>query len=301
MREEYLLEFFVLSRSCNYHTAAMELGISQPALSKHIKLLEESLGEPLFIRSTRTVELTSFGSMFLEYVEKYSRIKIEMEQAVAQWQNRYRQTLCIGTMPAAVEYGITECIAEFKKLVPDCYVELLDITVSRLKIMLRYGKCDFAFVPSAHAGDPEFESFVVAEDRHAVLLQKNHPLAAQRKVNVAQLQHESVHCLSLEMPTYELYRKACAQAGIRADLEIAGAGTNLLVGIVEKNHGVSVLPRRQALRCRTPNIAMVDLEAPMQLYVNLLYVGQAERSPLAQQFLEFAKEFLYYEKGSADR
>lgn len=291
MREEYILEFLTLSQNCNYHAAAVELGISQPALSKHIKYLEDSLGEPLFIRSTRNVELTPFGRMFLEHAKKYSQVQVEMEQAVLQWKNRHRQILSVGTMPAAVEYGITECIAEFHKQNPDCYIELLDISVSRLKIMLRYGKCDFAFVPSLEPEDPEFETLMIAEDGHAVLLPKNHPLAGQRKVNVAQLQHESVHCLSPEMLTYDLYRGACAQAGITPDLEIAGAGTQLLIGIVEKNHGVSVLARRQAIRCKTPNIAVVDLEAPMQFFVNMMYVKNVERSPLAQKFLEFAEEF----------
>lgn len=291
MRDEYILEFLVLSQSCNYHAAAVELGISQPALSKHIKFLEESLGEQLFTRSTRNVELTPFGLMFLEHARRYSRMQTEMSQAVLQWQNRHRQILSIGTMPAAAEYGITECIAEFIKKNPGCYVELMDISVSRLKIMLKYGKCDLAFMPSVRRTDPEFETIPVTEDGHAVLLPRNHPLTRQRKVNVAQLQHESVHCLSTEMPTYDLYVEACRQDGITPNLEIAGAGTGLLVGVVEKNHGVSVLPRRQALKSVTPNIAVVNLEAPMQIYVNLMYLRNVELSALAQRFLDFARTF----------
>lgn len=291
MREEHILEFLTLADCCNYHAAAVELGISQPALSKHIKLLEEDLGAPLFLRSTRSVELTPFGKLFLEHAKRYAQVQSEMDQAVLQWQNRHSRHLSIGTMPAAVEYGITECIAEFMKQNPDCCVDLLDISVSQLKPMLRYGKLDFAFIPSAQKEDAEFHTFPVAEDEHAVLLPRKHPLAKQRKVNVAQLQHESIHCLSPEMPTYHLYKEACRQSGITADLEIAGAGTGLLVGIVEKNHGVSILTRQQARKCKTSNIAVVNLEAPMHIYVNLIYPRDTERSPTAERFLKFTQSF----------
>lgn len=291
MRAEYILDFLTLADCCNYHTAAVELGISQPALSKHIKLLEEDLGAPLFLRSTRSVELTPFGTLFLEQARKYAQVQSEMDQAVLHWRNRHSRQLIIGTMPAAVEYGITDCIAEFMKRNPDCSLELLDISVSQLKSMLRYGKCDFAFIPSVQKEDAEFHSVSVAEDDHAVLLPVNHPLAKQRKVNVAQLQHESVHCLSPEMQSYGLYKEACRQSGITVELEIAGAGTGLLVGIVEKNHGVSILTRRQARKCRTPNIAVVDLEAPMHIYINLLYPKDTERSIIADQFLEFVRSY----------
>lgn len=291
MRTEYILEFLTLADCCNYHTAAVKLGISQPALSKHIKLLEEDLGGPLFLRSTRSVELTSFGMLFLEQARRYAQVQTEIDQTVLQWRNRYSRQLIIGTMPAAVEYGITGCIAEFMKQNPDCSLELLDISVSQLKAMLRYGKCDFAFIPSVQKKDAEFYSFPVAEDEHAVLLPVNHPLAKQKKVNVAQLQHEDVHCLSPEMQSYGLYKEACRQSGITPKLEIAGAGTGLLMGIVEKNHGVSILTRRQAQKCRTPSIAVVDLEAPMHIYINLVYPRKAERSIIADRFLEFARGY----------
>lgn len=291
MKAEYVLEFLTLADCCNFHTAAVKLGISQPALSKHIKLLEEDLGGPLFLRSTRSVELTPFGTLFLVQARRYAQIQSETNQTVLQWRNRYNRKLIIGTIPAAVEYGITDCIAEFMKQNPDCSLELLDASVSQLKVMLRYRKCDFAFIPSAQKKDTEFYSFTVAEDEHAVLLPVNHPLAKQRKVNVAQLQHENVHCLPPEMQSYGLYKEACRQSGITAELEIAGAGTRLLVGIVEKKHGVSILTRQQARKCKTPNIAVVDLEAPMHIFINLLYPKDTERSIIADRFLEFVQGY----------
>ena len=237
------------------------------------------------------MELTSFGKLFLEQARRYAQVQSEMDQAVLHWQNRYSRQLIIGTMPAAVEYGITDCIAEFMKQNPGYTLELLDISVSQLKAMLRYGKCDFAFIPSVQKEDAEFHSFSVAEDEHAVLLPVNHPLAKQQKVNVAQLQHENVHCLPPEMHSYGLYKEACRQSGITAELEIAGAGTGLLMGIVEKNHGVSILTRRQAQKCRTPSIVVVDLEAPMHIYINLLYPKDTERSIIADRFLEFVRGY----------
>ena len=61
----YIREFVVLANTCNYMEAAEQLFISQSALSRHIKNLEEELGVSLFDRSTRSVTLNAFGMLFL--------------------------------------------------------------------------------------------------------------------------------------------------------------------------------------------------------------------------------------------
>lgn len=65
MEIEYICEFVVLAETCNYMEAADRLFVSQSALSRHIKALEEDLQVQLFDRSTRKVSLSPFGSLFL--------------------------------------------------------------------------------------------------------------------------------------------------------------------------------------------------------------------------------------------
>ena len=65
MEIEYIRQFALLARDCHFQSAADELFISQSTLSKHIAALEKELGQKLFHRTTRQVELTDFGRAFL--------------------------------------------------------------------------------------------------------------------------------------------------------------------------------------------------------------------------------------------
>ena len=62
--------FYVVANHCNITKASEELNISQPAISKSIKNLEEQLGGQLFVRTKRGVVLTSEGKEFYNYIKQ---------------------------------------------------------------------------------------------------------------------------------------------------------------------------------------------------------------------------------------
>lgn len=71
MFEDFRLRVFQKVAECgNFTAASRELGISQPAVTQNIALLEKLVGEPLFLRSRGSVSLTDKGKLFLSYVEK---------------------------------------------------------------------------------------------------------------------------------------------------------------------------------------------------------------------------------------
>ena len=62
--------FYAVATHLNISIAAKELYISQPAISKSIKKLEDNLGTPLFVRNSRGVKLTEEGQLLYDYVSK---------------------------------------------------------------------------------------------------------------------------------------------------------------------------------------------------------------------------------------
>ena len=65
-----LNEFITLATLLNYSKAANQLYLTQPALSRHIHDLEQTLGTQLFIRDTHNVHLTSVGEIFLKEAQE---------------------------------------------------------------------------------------------------------------------------------------------------------------------------------------------------------------------------------------
>ena len=70
MNLNQLYYFQKVAQLQHYHQAAKELNISQPSLSRSIANLEEELGVSLFQKNGRNIELTKYGSIFLEHVNR---------------------------------------------------------------------------------------------------------------------------------------------------------------------------------------------------------------------------------------
>ena len=70
MNLNQLYYFQKVAQLQHYHQAARELNISQPSLSRSISNLEEDLGVQLFKKNGRNIELTKYGKIFLEHVNR---------------------------------------------------------------------------------------------------------------------------------------------------------------------------------------------------------------------------------------
>jgi LysR family transcriptional activator of nhaA len=97
----HLRYFWVVAREGSLRGAAEKLNVSQPSISAQLKLLEDSLGHPLFRRSGRGLQLTDTGRLVLEYAEQIFSTGREMLHAVRQ---------AATSRPAMFHVGITDSL-----------------------------------------------------------------------------------------------------------------------------------------------------------------------------------------------
>ena len=96
--------FYAVARAGNISRAAKELFISQPAISKSISKLEESLGMALFIRNSRGVSLTAEGQVLFQHVEAAFEALERGENELKQIQNLHIGQLKIGVSNTLCKY-----------------------------------------------------------------------------------------------------------------------------------------------------------------------------------------------------
>src|SRR6266478_8687847 len=80
----HLLYFWAIAKEGSLRLARQVLHVSQPSISAQLKQLEESLGTPLFTRTTRSLILTDTGQTVLEYAEEIFSLGRELLTAVRQ-------------------------------------------------------------------------------------------------------------------------------------------------------------------------------------------------------------------------
>lgn len=141
-----LNEFITLATLLNYSKAANQLYLTQPALSRHIHDLEQTLGAQLFIRDTHNVHLTSVGELFFreaqDIVSRYNRALALVKEASSFSTGELK----IGFLFIASQSFLSEFIVGFTSSHPNIRMTMFNDTLSNLVKKLNDGDLDFCFV-----------------------------------------------------------------------------------------------------------------------------------------------------------
>lgn len=180
------VEYFITLAACrNYSETARRLFVSQPTVSKQIAALESELGFKLLNRDNNTVNLTLEGSIMLEFFEK-------TKQQYSYYINRVNSICDVRSSKLKVAFlegvGISNMLS-------DCFIELqtersgIDIDFefmkhTNLNQALKNNEVDIAFtLEDEIKTDKSIESIVVANIQHGIVVNKNHKLAQNEKLN----------------------------------------------------------------------------------------------------------------------
>ncbi len=287
METAYLNEFIVLAETENYLQASESLFISQSSLSKHIKSMETELGVPLFDRSTRKVELNSYGVTFLKYARQILDIQYTLTRELEDMQETQQHILRIGSIPMMAPYRITDIIVNFQRDNPGCSISLYEEESANLKDMLRKNKCDLAFIREEDSSDTEFAKFPFTSDHLVAVLPQTHPLADESSIRLEQLRDENFLFLQPDSLLYNLCTASCQKAGFTPNIAYTGKRAENILDLVNKGMGVSLLMEKPilSLTLTTPKIAIVDIEPVISTNILIYYKKNIPLSSAAKRFM----------------
>lgn len=144
-KKEYL-HFLTVCETLNFSRAAEKLDIGQAGLSKSVSRLEEDLGERLFLRKGRGLELTEFGQSLAKKIEQ---LRIDWQDGLAEMaasKNEIRGVIKIGAHPTV---AIDRCPEFFTKLsedFPDLELKLIFATSYQLTQMVNHNEIDIGLI-----------------------------------------------------------------------------------------------------------------------------------------------------------
>lgn len=137
--------FLCACKHMNFTSAAVELGISQPAVSQHIRKLEGDYGVKLFIYEGKRLRLTEEGKVMRSAVETMNNDDHILRERIDAMQHN-RKMYCFGATHTIGDYIIADNMAEFLRENADCNVNMyIDDTDNLLK-SIDDGQIDFAIV-----------------------------------------------------------------------------------------------------------------------------------------------------------
>ncbi|MER5495132.1 LysR family transcriptional regulator [Streptomyces sp. NPDC002490] len=178
------LRYFVaVAEELNFTRAAERLFISQPALSKRIRVLEKQLGADLFLRDRRTVRLTAVGEVLLPRARGVLSVWCSAEAAVVRAREDERSTLVVG-MSTSPGRGLLPALrARVVSRHPAARLVVRQVTWADPSAGLADGSTDVAFVWLPLPEAERYRCAVVAHEPRWVALPEGHPLAARAAVD----------------------------------------------------------------------------------------------------------------------
>lgn len=172
-----LRQFVVAAEEGGISKAANRLRISQPALSKNIRKLEDQLGTPLFERHSKGTTLTQAGRIFHEHAQI---IGLEYQHALQDVRNvlsKQASTIRIGVGPIWSSTVLPRVVQRFHASFPDHRLQVLTGAADDLAEWVRIGRTDiYAGVISHRTTPPGFIVRKLARSEMVVLAARDHPL-----------------------------------------------------------------------------------------------------------------------------
>lgn len=183
---DYRLKVFhtVASRS-SFTKASEELNISQPAVTKHIKEIENQLHTKLFDRKGTSIQLTQSGKILFEYAEKIRNIYRDLEFEIHQINQKHLGKLIIGASTTVAQYILPEILAKFKSYYKDLKIELITHNTEMISELLKDGKIDLGII-EGESQSAYFDYQKFKADEIVLVAKANHPLA-NKTLNVKDL------------------------------------------------------------------------------------------------------------------
>ena len=139
-----------LSQTKSFGQAALQVHLSQSALSALIARVEAQIGARLFERTTRAVELTDAGHVFIAHAQEILRDTQRALRAVTDTVQLRTGSVTVAALPSLAASLLPKVFAEFTRIHPGVRLALLDTLSGPALDLVRDGKVDFALT----AADP---------------------------------------------------------------------------------------------------------------------------------------------------
>ena len=299
-----LVVFRTVAERLSFTQAAEILHMSQPAVTSHIKVLEEELGVRLFERSSTGTSLTPAGERLQSFAQEVARLSEQTLRAIGSLNGEQLGALCLGASTTIAQYLLPRVLARFVELHPNVDLSIVSANTAEIVERMLARRIDLGLIEGP-PGTTDLKTEPFVGDEIVVIVGKEHRFAAEdaQPVPLAALAQEPLLFREHGSGTRRVVEDALRRAGLepralRVVMELdsteaikSGAEAGLGVGFVS----LGALRHRAATNLRIVAVQGLKIER----YFLFLYPHGPDPMGAAGAFLRVAREFpqLYRDLG----
>lgn len=287
MEIQQLYYYMELCKQKNFTEAGYACNMTQGALSKQIRKLENELGITLIRRNTRKFELSKEGEIFLSYAKKMTGTYEEMLKNVQK-----NQEIKIGCMPVLAPYHFARLVADFRKEYPDIKLVIDERIAS--EIQENSDRYDFLILRENMMEDQKkFRFSPLYDDKLCAVLYEKHPLYGRDRLQLKELKDDVFIFPERGSGSYEVFYKSCEKAGFEPKIAFEFPQANTIMSFVSEGVGVMITFSTVYREAKCAGVKMIPLEDELHSVISLFYRKNKPLDYAKKQFLNYVREHLY--------
>lgn len=275
----------------HFGRAAQQLDMLPASFGRQIKLLEESLGCRLLVRTTRHVALTDAGRDFVSEARQIVAQADHLEAAFRDGAQDRLPRLRIGAIDSAAVGLMPQFLPVLRNAYPDAEVELTEQKTIRLLPRILSGRLDAAIVRPPETKDPRLEFRHLLHETAVVAVPEEHRLAERSMLTVSDMADEPliVPDRRSRPHSHDLTMKLFLETGHTARVAQIAEEKQTIVSLVSTGVGLAIVPRWIS-RLGAGGVRFVSLTLPAGLARDKLALSivwlRDTRHPARDEFIK---------------
>lgn len=279
-----LVSFCVLAEELHFGKAASRLSVSQPPLSRQIRQLEEWVGTPLFVRSTRSVSLTAAGAVMYEQARRICADMEYMLQTSRQIARGSTGSLSIGVTPSAANSPLVESLHAFRRDHPGIQLDLQEMDSIRMTDALLSRQLDIALMRPIIRSD-KIQTTTVYEEPIGLVTRTDYVVGGKTVRLTDIVRHPLVGYDESVSPYFAaMLTEVFAGTGVTPNIVQKSRLPSILT-LVEAGVGLAIVPQSMA-RSRADILSWVPIaDNNVHIAKIVLAFERAASNPVIHQFV----------------
>lgn len=253
--------------------AAAALGMTQPAVSKQIRLLESELGISLFAqRGNRLLHLSEAGTEILRSADALWQQVGNMQRIAQDYSGRSGRTFSVATTFTHARYVLVHHVKAFISAHPHIDVRLQHSAPERILRLVIQDKADIGILTQPAQFPPELVSVPCYEMRHSVVAPHGHPLLSKKLLTLEMLAQYPIVSHDLSRQIGREIDRRFREAGLRPKFVLQAQDSDVIKAYVEAGLGIAIVPKIAFSPLRDRNLRSKDVShlfAPTTTHVVL--------------------------------
>lgn len=281
--------FYHVATTLSFSEASRQLYISQSAVSQSVKTLEKKLGTPLFIRSTKSVQLTPEGETLLRHIEPAIQLIRQGETNLMEAGSLGGGQLRIGATDTICRHLLIPYLNQYHNLYPKVHIRIINQTSLKCVELLESGQVDLIVTnyPNSRMGNRE-QLHVINEFHDVFTASRSHyPELENRSVSLKEIQNYPILMLDRHSTTNEFLHQMFRREQLELVPEIELDSNDVLLDLATIGLGLAFVPEY----CLKTQDKLFPISLAEDMPARKVVLATAGNVPITQAAREFVQLF----------